>query len=123
MSEPQSLSQDEATVFAASLSPSSTLPFERELDTTSLAYLGLPPPTDQRLCHGTAEKCIGTKPKESSPPQGPPTFTSAAAAAGKKAAADYDKAFYERCDMPPTDHDLYSAYFDEDLDYEDCEDG
>ena len=77
------------------------------------------PPTDQRLCHGgTAEKCIGTKPKESSPPQGPPKFTSAAAAAGKKAAADY-KAFYERCDMPPTDHDLYSAYFDEDLDYED----
>ena len=36
VSEPQSLSQDEATAFAASLSPS-TLPFERELDTTSPA--------------------------------------------------------------------------------------
>ena len=119
MSEPQSLSQDEATAFAASLSPSSTLPFERELDTTSPAYLGLMLPTDKRLCHGTAEKCIGTKPKESSPPQGPPKFTSAAAAAGKKAAVDYDKAFYETRDMPSTDHDLYSAYYDEDRDYED----
>ena len=88
VSEPQSLSQDEATAFAASLSPS-TLPFERELDTTSPA-LGLLPPTDQDLCPRTAETCKGTKPKESSPPQ-------------------------ERYDMPPTDQDLFSAYFDDDL--------
>ena len=117
MSEPQSLSQDEAAAFTASLSPT-TLPFERELDTTSPA-LGLLPPTDQNLCLRTAEKCIGTKPKESSPPQCPPEFISAAAAAGKKAAVDYDKASYERYDMPPTDQDLYSAYFDDDLDYDD----
>jgi hypothetical protein len=115
VSEPQSLSQDEATAFAASLSPS-TLPFERELDTTSPA-LGLLPPTDQALCPRTAETCKGTKPKESSPPQWPPAFISAAA--GKKAAADYDKAFYERYDMPPTDQDLSSAYFGDDLDYDD----
>ena len=88
VSEPQSLSQDEAAAFAASLSPT-TLPFERELDTTSPA-LGLLPPTDQDLCPRTAETCKGTKPKESSPPQ-------------------------ERYDMPPTDQDLFSAYFDDDL--------
>ena len=63
--------------------------FEREFDTTSPA-LGLLPPTDQALCPCTAETCKGTKPKESSPPQ-------------------------ERYDMPPTDQDLFSAYFDDDL--------
>ena len=70
VSEPQSWPQDEATVFAASSSPSST-------------HLGLMLPTDKRLCHGTAEKCIGTKPKESSLPQGPSKFKPSAAAAAR----------------------------------------
>ena len=111
MSEPQSWPQDEATVFAASSSPSST-------------HLGLMLPTDTRLCHSTAETCTGIKPKESSPPQGPTMFTSAADAARKQAAADYDQshnAFNETRDTPPADPDLCAPHLDEDEDddYED----
>ena len=111
VSEPQSWPQDEATVFAASSSPSST-------------HLGLMLPTDTRLCHSTAETCTGIKPKESSPPQGPTMFTSAADAARKQAAADYDKshhAFNETRDTPPAAPDPCSPHLDEDEDddYED----
>jgi len=110
VSEPQSWPQDEATVFAASSSPSST-------------HLGLMLHKDKRLRHSTAEKCTGIKPKESSLPRGPSKFKpSAADKARKKAAADYDqshKAFYETRDTPPTALDLYSPYHDEDDDYED----
>ena len=107
VSEPQSWPQDEATVFAASSSPSST-------------HLGLMLHKDKRLRHSTAEKCTGIKPKESSLPRGPSKFKpSAAAKAAKKAAADYEqshKAFYETRDTPPTAPDLYSPYHDEDND-------
>jgi hypothetical protein len=113
VSEPQSWPQDEATVFAASSSPSST-------------HLGLMLHKDKRLRHSTAEKCTGIKPKESSLPRGPSKFKlSAAAKAAKKAAADYDqshKAFYETRDTPPTAPDLYSPYHDEDEDNDDYDD-
>jgi hypothetical protein len=113
VSEPQSWPQDEATVFAASSSPSST-------------HLGLMLHKDKRLRHSTAEKCTGIKPKESSLPRGPSKFKpSAAAKAAKKAAADYEqshKAFYETRDTPPTAPDLYSPYHDEDEDNDDYDD-